>query len=130
MNIEKIKDSLLEIKLLVDMKVVAETLSRIGIANKRQKILYPSCYVIENESKYYLAHFKQLFLLARNSAYNAICDDDILRRNAIAFCLKEWELIDVPDELIVPHNKYIYVLPYSQKNEWSIKHKFNLRSLI
>jgi hypothetical protein len=128
MNIEQF--GLLEVSLLVDMKVVAETLTRVGISNKKKKILYPSCYIIEKEGKYYLAHFKQLFLLTRSSAYNAICEDDIARRNAIAYCLKQWGLIDVDEKLITPHSMYVFVLNHEDKAAWSISHKFNLRSLV
>jgi hypothetical protein len=122
-------DSLLEIKVLVDTKVISETCSRIGIANKKKKILYPSCYLYEADGKQYLVHFKQMFLLTRDSAYNAICEDDLLRRNAIAFCLKNWGLIEVDEEKILPHNRFVFVLPHNQKNEWKISHKFNYRNI-
>lgn len=120
---------LLEVKVLVDDKVIKETCNRIGICNKKKKILYPSCYLYENEGKHFLVHFKQMFLLTRNSAYNAICEDDLLRRNAIAFCLKNWGLIEVSDEAIEPHNKFVFVLPHNQKNDWTISHKFNFRTI-
>lgn len=120
---------LLEIKVLVDTKVIFETCSRIGIANKKKKILYPSCYLYEQDGKFYLAHFKQMFLLTRDSAYNSVCEDDILRRNAIAFCLRQWGLIDVSEDAITPHNRYVFVLPHNQKHEWRISHKFNFRGL-
>lgn len=122
-------NNLLEVKVLVDSKVIKETLNRIGICNKKKKILYPSCYLFEKDGKNYLVHFKELFLLTRETAYNAICEDDLLRRNAIAFCLRQWGLIEVEEEKILPHNKYIFVLPHNQKNEWHISHKFNFRSL-
>lgn len=122
-------NNLLEVKTLVDDKVIKETLNRVGVANKKEKVLYPSCYLWENDGKKYLVHFKQLFLLTRDSAYNNICEDDVLRRNAIAFCLKNWGLIEVADESIEPHNKYIFVLPYNQKKDWKVNHKFNFRSL-
>jgi hypothetical protein len=70
-----------------------------------------------------------MFLLTRESAYNALCEDDILRRNAIAFCLRQWGLIEVDDKQIEPHNKFVFVLPYNQKQEWYISHKFNFRSV-
>jgi len=122
-------DNLLKIKVLVDTKVISETCSRIGIANKKKKILYPSCYVYIIDNEYYLVHFKQMFLLTRETAYNAVCEDDLLRRNAIAFCLKNWGLIDVADEEIEPHNKFVFVLPHNQKNDWVISHKFNFRTI-
>jgi len=131
-NLEETMDinKLLEVKVLVDDKVIKETLNRIGIANKKEKVLYPSCYLYEKDGKFYLVHFKEMFLLTRPAAYNAICEDDVLRKNAIAFCLKNWGLIDVPNELIEPHNKFVFVLPHNQKNEWKISHKFNFRSVL
>jgi len=125
MNVE----NLLEIEVLVDDKVISETCNRIGIANKKRRILYPSCYLYTENDKKYLVHFKQMFLLTRESAYNAMCDDDYLRRNAIAYCLRNWGLIDVKEESIQPYNKFIFVLPHTQKSEWTISHKFNFRSL-
>jgi len=123
------ENNLLEVKILVDDKVIKETLNRIGVANKKEKILYPSCYLYEKEGKYYLVHFKQMFLLTRETAYNNICEEDILRRNAIAFCLRQWALIEVDEEKIMPHDRYIFVLPHNQKAEWKISHKFNFRDI-
>jgi len=122
-------NDLLEVKVLVDDKVIKETLNRIGIANKKKKILYPSCYLYEQDGKTFLVHFKQMFLLTRDSAYNSVCEDDLLRRNAIAFCLKNWGLIEVGDEEIEPHNKFVFVLPHNQKMEWKISHKFNFKTI-
>jgi hypothetical protein len=128
---ETMNDSLelLEVQLLVDKKVVIETLNRIGICNRKKQILYPSCYLYEKDDKVYLAHFKQLFLLTRNNAYNAICEDDLLRRNAIAFCLSQWNLIQVDEEKIQPHDKFVFILPYNQKKDWQIQHKINFRNI-
>ena len=122
-------ENLLEIKLKKDPKVIRETLNRIGIPNKKKRILYPSCYLYERDGKTYLVHFKRLFLLTREDAYDAICPDDIARRNAIAYCLKNWGLIEVDDEEIDPHDKRVFVLPHSEKRDWRINHKFNVHSL-
>lgn len=120
MNIE-----LLEIKCLVDKKVIKESLSRIGIADKKRKILYPSAYLYEKDGKDYLCHFKELFLVNnKTDAYNNISSEDIYRKNSIAFCLKNWKLIDVDDEKIKEHERFVFVLPHSQKLEWKIIHKF------
>jgi hypothetical protein len=122
--------NLLEIIPLVDLKVIKETCNRIGICNKKKKILYPSCYLYEKDNKCYLVHFKELFLLTRESAYNSVCEDDILRKNAIAFCLKNWGLIDIEEEKIIPYNRFVFVLPHNQKQDWKISHKFNFRSIV
>jgi hypothetical protein len=126
---------LLEIKPLVDIKVIIESLTRIGIANKTEKILYPSCYLwpmneTTPDTKYHLVSFKQLFILTRNDSYDNISKSDIMRRNAIAFCLMRWNLISIPDESQIKEREtYIFVLPFSDKPNWRIQHKINLNSL-
>lgn len=120
---------LVEVSPLVDIKVIKETLSRIGICNFRDRIIYPSCYLYEENGKFYLTHFKELFLITRESSYDNMSDSDKKRRNAIAFCLKNWGLIDVSDELISEHNVKVDVLPFKEKANWQIKHKFNFNSI-
>ena len=120
---------MIEVKLLCDKKVIIETLSRIGIANKKKKIIFPSCYFYEKDEKIYIAHFKELFALTRENSYNNMCLDDELRLKAVCFCLRNWGLIDVSDEAINPSNKYVFVLPFKEKSQWEINHKFNTRNL-
>lgn len=117
--------NLLEIKLKTDKAVIIESLCRMGIANKDKKIIYPSVYLYEKDGNFYLTHFKQMFSLIRKDAYNNITEDDLERRNAIAFCLKKWGLIDISEEAITPHNMFVFVLPYREKKNWQIFHKFN-----
>ena len=121
--------NLIEISLKVDERVIMETLTRIGISNTKEKILFPSCYLHSIDEKYYIVHFKELFLLKRENAYNNISEEDILRKNAIIYCLKTWDLIDVDIEKIEPYNKFVFVLPHGEKENWEIKHKFNVNSL-
>jgi len=118
--------NLIKVKLLADEKVIRETCNRCGIANKKKRILYPSCYLYKMDGEYYIVHFKELFLLTRDNGYNNISDEDIKRRNAVIFCLKNWGLIDVEDDNIDPHNIFVFVLPHSQKKDWRISHKINL----
>jgi hypothetical protein len=120
------KDLGVSVDLLVEENIVKETLSRMGIANKRERILYTSCYLYEGR----VYHFKELFLLTREGAYNALTEDDYMRRNSIIFCLMMWGLISVDEEDILEHDKKIFVLPYSEKRDWKILHKFNLRNLL
>lgn len=126
----KIIPDLLSITPLVDTKVINETLNRIGVANKKEKILYPSCYLWKIENTYYLIHFKQLFFITRDEGYNNISPSDISRRNAIAFCLKNWKLISVNEEEIKNKDEFVFVLPFSEKPNWIIQHKFNIKSAI
>jgi len=120
---------LIEVKLKNLDKVIKETLSRIGIPNKKEKILYPSCYLYEQDGKHYIVHFKKLFMLEREDAYDNMCEEDIERRNAIIYCLKQWGLIEVDESTIEPHNKYVFVLPFKEKKSWQLKHKYNVRTL-
>lgn len=120
MNFEPI-----EITCLVDKKVIKESLCRIGISDKKRKILYPSCYLYSKDGKDYIAHFKMLFVLNNQSeSYNNISIDDIHRLHAIAFCLRNWKLINVEDEKIPNHDRFVFVLPHSEKSSWRIVHKY------
>ena len=123
----KVED-LIEVRLgeNVNEKIVIETLSRIGICNKKEKILYPSCYLIKEDGKYYLGHFKELFLL-RSDGYNNISNQDIERRNSIIYCLWSWGLIDVDEDKILPHETFVFILPYNEKKDWVISHKYKIR---
>jgi len=121
--------NLVEVTLLADEKVIKETCNRCGIANKKQKILYPSCYLYEQDGTYYIAHFKELFMLTRDNGYNNISEEDITRRNAVIFCLKNWGLIDVEEKEIEPHDIFVFVLPHKEKRDWRISHKINLFSI-
>jgi hypothetical protein len=126
MDIEK---DLLKVVLKVDYKIVNETLNRIGVANKKEHILYPSCYLFNLNGTYYLVHFKQMFALTRNDAYNNISKEDISRRNGIAYCLQNWNLITVDENDIEERGKFVFVLPYHEKQNWIIEHKFNVNIL-
>ena len=118
---------LVKITPLVDTKVIKETLSRMGIPNKKKKILYPSCYLYRNFEDYYIVHFKSMFTLTRTTGYKNLSQEDIERKNSIVFCLKNWGLIEVDkDENIDPHDKFVYVLPFKEKGSWQICHKFNV----
>ena len=121
MNPEK---NFLRIGLCADRKVIVETLTRIGVGNKASKILYPSCYLHTIGDVNYLLHFKQIFLLRENH-YNNISDNDLKRRNTIAFCLKNWGMIEVGDNEIAGKDEFIFILPHREKKNWNIVHKIN-----
>lgn len=113
------------VKLLSDPKVISETLSRMGIYNKFNKILYPSCYLLQNDDdSWEILHFKEI-LMDGNYGYDNFTDDDKNRRNAIVFNLKNWGLIDTDDPL-EPRDKFIYVLKYEDKQFCRIFHKVRL----
>lgn len=116
---------LVKIKLKVDPKVIVETLTRIGIPDYKNMILYPSCYLYNNFGDYYIAHFKEMFLVERQNGYNNLSEQDIRRRNSIIFCLMNWDMIEVPDlNNIEPHDTKVFVLPFKDKHNWKINHKF------
>lgn len=115
----------IKVKLKVNEKIVKESLNRMGIASRKSKILYPSCYLLTIKGEHYIAHFKQLFKFKNEDGYDNISDDDINRMNAIIFCLKNWGLLDVDDELITPHDIYVFVLSHKEKDDWRIVHKIN-----
>ena len=116
----------IEVTIKVDLPVISETLTRLGIISKKRKILYPSSYIIEHFGKFYIFHFKEMFSITRADYYNNISEEDIKRKNSIIFCLKNWGMIDVDLELIKPHDLYISVLPFKDKSSYCISHKFNI----
>jgi len=121
---------LIEVKPLVDINIIKESMSRMGIANKKKKILYPSCYLYKNFETYYIIHFKSMFTITRSNGYSNISEKDIERRNSIIFCLENWKLIDIIDKNeIEPHNEYVFVLSHKEKYNWIIEHKFNLNNV-
>ena len=122
---------MIEIIPLIQISIIEETLTRMGIGDKKNKILYPSCSLIKDiDIKFYIYHFKELFKLRKDKpSYDNITNDDILRLNSIAILLEEWgmvELIDFPEEV---DTIFVYTIPYNNKRDWQIKHKFNQRIL-
>jgi len=111
-----------------DFLKVRETLSRIGIPSKKENILYQSCHILHKQGRYYILHFKELFLLDGKSSN--FSEDDIARRNTIANLLHEWELIDLVDEdrtatPVVPVSQ-IKILPHKEKDKWRLVTKYNI----
>lgn len=113
---------MIEILPLVNPAIIVETLQRIGIANKQERVLYPSCYLYIKNDKYYVCHFKELFGL-KPGGEARMEETDNIRKNSIIFCLKNWSLIDINEKYIEPHNTKVFVLKRSEKPYWKIKHK-------
>jgi hypothetical protein len=111
-----------------DFLKVRETLSRIGVASKKDKILYQSCHILHKQGKYAIVHFKELFLLdGKKSDYT---EDDKARRNTIANLLHDWELIDLVDEEkskapVAPISQ-IKIISHKEKSEWSLVAKYTI----
>lgn len=106
---------------------IKETLSRIGIASKKDAILYQSCHILHKQGRYYLVHFKELFAL--DGKESNISQDDIERRNAIAVLLQDWNLLKVIDVNKVDRRaslSSIKILTYQEKSNWTLMPKYNI----
>ena len=109
-----------------DFLKVRETLTRIGVASRKEKKLYQSCHILHKQGKYYIVHFKELFALDGKRANLSV--NDVQRRNRIIQLLSDWGLITtVVDETldIAPLNQ-IKVIAYKEKNNWTLETKYNI----
>ena len=112
-----------------DFLKVRETLTRIGVASRKEKKIYQSCHILHKQGRYFLVHFKELFALDGKHANLTL--NDVQRRNRIAKLLADWGLIAIvsPDAVadIAPLNQ-IKVLAYKDKGEWILEQKYNIGS--
>ena len=112
-----------------DFLKVRETLTRIGVASRNEKKLYQSCHILHKQGRYYIVHFKELFLLdGKNSDFS---DNDLQRRNRITKLLSDWGLVDVVnDEMIEEASSIsqIKILPHKEKAEWELIPKYSIGS--
>lgn len=110
-----------------DFLKIRETLSRIGVASKKDNTLYQSCHILHKQGRYFIVHFKELFALDGKEA--DFTDNDILRRNTIARLLSDWDLITVVNpelhEECAPLNQ-IKIITYKEKNDWQLVTKYNI----
>jgi hypothetical protein len=106
---------------------IKETLTRIGIASKKDRILYQSCHILHKRGKYYITHFKEMFLL--DGKESSLSEDDVKRRNTITKLLAEWGLLTVlNDEQIADRMNLsnIKVLSFKERGDWSLQSKYNI----
>lgn len=122
--------NLIEIKLGrdEDFLKIKETLTRIGVASKRDKTLYQSCHILHKQGKYYIVHFKELFALDGKPTVFDVIDQG--RRNTIIKLLEEWNLIKLINKIpetapAIPLNQ-IKVLPFSEKSQWNLVAKYSI----
>jgi len=110
-----------------DFLKVRETLTRIGVASRKEKIIYQSCHILHKQGKYYIVHFKELFALDGKKTNLSL--NDIQRRNRIVQLLSDWGLISVskPESIadVAPLNQ-IKVLAFKEKDEWTLESKYNI----
>ena len=122
-------ESMLEITLAQpdDFLKVRETLSRVGVASRKDKTLYQSCHILHKQGKYYIVHFKELFAL--DGKDSTITQNDIERRNTIAGLLQDWSLLAIVKneeaEKKAPLSQ-INVLAFKEKSEWNLQAKYNI----
>ena len=126
-ELEWTPDLMLEVTLneADDFLKVRETLSRIGVASRKEKKLYQSCHILHKQGRYFIAHFKELFALDGKPTNISI--NDLERRNTIAGLLSDWELVEIlGDNGPRAPLSQIKVLAYKEKDEWILETKYNI----
>ena len=108
-----------------DFLKVRETLSRIGVASRKEKKLYQSCHILHKQGRYFIVHFKELFAL--DGKNTNLTENDISRRNTITNLLKDWGLVNIISEIgeVAPLSQ-IKILSYAEKNDWILETKYNI----
>ena len=121
------QEDMLEVRLKEpdDFLKIRETLSRIGVASRKERKLYQSCHILHKQGRYYIVHFKELFAL--DGKETNLSDNDIARRNTITKLLKDWELVEVVGELndLAPLSQ-IKIISFKEKDEWELTPKYNI----
>jgi hypothetical protein len=111
-----------------DFLKIRETLTRIGVASRREQELFQSCHILHKRGKYYITHFKELFKL--DGKPTSIDESDIGRRNTIVKLLEQWKLISIVDESMVSEPiaplSQIKIIPHKEKSEWKLTTKYSI----
>jgi len=109
-----------------DFLKVRETLSRIGVASRKDKTLFQSCHILHKQGKYYIVHFKELFAL--DGKDTNLSENDIARRNTIANLLTDWGLVDVvgTSKIEAAPLSQIKVISFKEKGDWKLETKYNI----
>ena len=111
-----------------DFLKVRETLTRIGVASRKDKKLYQSCHILHKQGRYFIVHFKELFLLdGKKSNFE---ENDLARRNTIAQLMSDWGLITIDNAVVEPlaPMRQIKIIPFKEKQEWELCPKYNIGS--
>ena len=128
-EVEWTKDNMIEVNLKEpdDFLKVRETLTRIGVASRKERKLYQSCHILHKKGLYYIVHFKELFALDGKKAN--LSDNDVQRRNRIIKLLSDWGLVEIVQETeikeVAPLSQ-IKVIAYKEKGEWTLESKYNI----
>jgi hypothetical protein len=111
-----------------DFLKVRETLTRIGVSSRKEKVLYQSCHILHKQGRYYIVHFKELFAL--DGKPSNITENDIQRRNAIADLLEEWGLVTILNPKLLEDNMaplhQIKIISFKEKDDWELIAKYNI----
>jgi arginine exporter protein ArgO len=111
-----------------DFLKVRETLTRIGVSSRKEKVLYQSCHILHKQGQYFIVHFKELFAL--DGKPSNISENDIQRRNAIAKLLEEWGLVTILNPQIMIDNiaplHQIKIISFKEKDQWELIAKYNI----
>tara|TARA_A200000159_G_scaffold110576_1_gene103608 strand:+ start:25596 stop:26027 length:432 start_codon:yes stop_codon:yes gene_type:complete len=123
------KDDMVEVNLKEpdDFLKVRETLTRIGVASRKEKKLYQSCHILHKKGQYYIVHFKELFALDGKKVN--LSENDVQRRNRIVKLLSDWGLVEIVKEAVVSDAaplSQIKVIAYKDKGEWILESKYNI----
>ena len=122
-------DSMLEvtIKQPDDFLKIRETLTRIGVASRKDKTLFQSCHILHKQGKYYIVHFKELFALDGKKA--TLVENDVQRRNTISVLLQDWNLLSIVKPEAAENKaplSQIKIIAFKEKNEWNLQAKYNI----
>ena len=121
------QEDMLEVRLKEpdDFLKIRETLSRIGVASRKERKLYQSCHILHKQGRYYIVHFKELFAL--DGKQTNLSDNDVARRNTIANLLRDWGLVTIMGsaEPVAPLSQ-IKIISFKEKSEWILETKYNI----
>ena len=110
-----------------DFLKVRETLTRIGVASRKDKTLFQSCHILHKQGKYYIVHFKELFALDGKKA--TLVENDVQRRNTIAVLLQDWNLLNIVKQEASTNKaplSQIKIIAFKEKGEWNLQAKYNI----
>jgi hypothetical protein len=117
----------IEVEILTNFSTIRETLERIGIVRQVEKTLYPSCYILSKRDKYYIIHFKNLYVL--DGKKDDVTENDMKRQTAITKLLEKWgmvKIVDASNVVSYEETPFVYVLPFEEKLNYTISHKYKI----